>query len=374
MSDGKDDDAGKEPTSASDDTTPGVPADVRTTSGGAGGGSESGHGARTSDSGATRAAAASARADLTAAAAAAARAGGAARPTTALAVVAPSSNAVATFGRMIKFSHTIFALPFALAAAVLAARDHRLSFWRLLGIVVAMAGARTAAMGFNRIVDRNIDAKNPRTARRELPTGAVSVNAAWMLTLISTAVFVGAAAFLGRLCLELAPIALLFLFGYSYTKRFTFLCHLFLGLAIAAGPAGAWIAVRGDFALTPALLMVAVATWIGGFDILYAIADAEFDRKSGLHSIPARFGVVRSLQISGALHGITSGTLIAVAFSAHLGVPYLIGLAVVIGLLIWEHAIVTPDDLSRLDLAFFNLNGYVSVVFFLATLADVMLR
>jgi 4-hydroxybenzoate polyprenyltransferase len=287
---------------------------------------------------------------------------------------AAATNVVTRFGRMIKFSHTIFALPFALAAAALAARDHRLSFWRLVGIVIAMAAARTAAMGFNRIVDRNIDARNPRTARRELPTGAVSVNAAWTLTLISTAAFVGAAAFLGRLCLELAPLALLFLFGYSYTKRFTFLCHIFLGLAIAAGPAGAWIAVRGDFALTPALLMIAVTTWIGGFDILYAIADTDFDRKSGLHSIPARFGLVRALQISGALHGITSGTLIAVAFSAHLGIPYLIGLAVVITLLIWEHAIITPEDHSRLDLAFFNLNGYVSVVFFAATLIDVLFR
>lgn len=278
------------------------------------------------------------------------------------------------FGRMVKFSHTIFALPFALAAAALAARGHGLGYWRLLAIVIAMAGARTAAMGFNRIADRHFDARNPRTAGREIPAGTVSLRAAWTLTLIATAIFVGAAAFLGPLCLALSPLALLFLFGYSFTKRFTFLCHLFLGLAIAAGPGGAWIAVRGDFALTPALLMVAVATWIGGFDILYAIADTDFDRQSGLHSIPARFGVVRALQISGILHGITSGTLIAVAFSAQLGIPYLLGLMVVIALLIWEHAIVTPDDLSRLDVAFFSLNGYVSVVFFLGTLADVLLR
>jgi 4-hydroxybenzoate polyprenyltransferase len=286
----------------------------------------------------------------------------------------PTTGAVATFGRMVKFSHTVFALPFALAAAVLAAHGHGLSLARLLGIVVAMAGARTAAMGFNRIVDRHIDARNPRTAGRELPAGVVSLRSAWTLTLASAAVFVGAAAFLGPLCLALSPVALLFLFGYSFTKRFTFLCHLFLGLAIAAGPAGAWIAVRGSFAATPALLMIAVTTWIGGFDILYAIADADFDRNAGLHSIPARFGIVRALQISGILHGLTSGTLIALAFAAHLGAPYLLGLAVVIGLLVWEHAIVTPADLSRLDMAFFNLNGYVSVVFFLGTLADVLLR
>jgi 4-hydroxybenzoate polyprenyltransferase len=288
--------------------------------------------------------------------------------------VAPAGggNAVATFGRMIKFSHTVFALPFALAAAALAARDHRLSFSRLIAIIVAMAGARTAAMGFNRIVDRHIDARNPRTATRELPAGAVSLNAAWALTLISTAVFVGAAAFLGKLCLTLAPVALLFLFGYSFTKRFTFLCHLFLGLAIAGGPGGAWIAVRGDFGLAPAFLMIAVLTWIGGFDILYAIADAEFDRAAGLHSIPARFGIPRSLAISAVLHGITGGTMIALAVAAHLGTAYLLGIAVVIGLLIWEHAIVKPDDLSRLNVAFFNLNGYVSVVFFLGTLIDVL--
>ncbi|HET6149395.1 MAG TPA: UbiA-like polyprenyltransferase [Polyangia bacterium] len=283
-------------------------------------------------------------------------------------------GALVRFGRMVKFSHTVFALPFALAAAALAARGHGLTFWRLLAIVIAMAGARTAAMGFNRIADRHFDAKNPRTAGREIPAGTVSLRAAWILTLIATAVFVGAAAFLGPLCLALSPVALLFLFGYSFTKRFTFLCHLFLGLAIAAGPGGAWIAVRGDFGLTPALLMVAVTTWIGGFDILYAIADTDFDRQSGLHSIPASFGVVRALHISGTLHGITSGALIALAFSAQLGVPYLLGLMVVIALLIWEHAIVTPDDLSRLDMAFFNLNGYVSVVFFLGTLADVLFR
>ena len=193
---------------------------------------------------------------------------------------APSAHVV-TFGRMIKFEHTIFALPFALAAAALAARGHGITVARLVGIVVAMAAARTAAMGFNRIADRHIDAKNPRTARRELPAGAVSLRAAWTLTLASAAVFVGAAALLGPLCLALSPVALALLFGYSFTKRFTFLCHLFLGLAIASGPAGAWIAVRGDFGLAPGLLMIAVATWIAGFDILYALADRDFDRGAG---------------------------------------------------------------------------------------------
>jgi 4-hydroxybenzoate polyprenyltransferase len=281
---------------------------------------------------------------------------------------------VLRFGRMVKFEHTLFALPFALAAAAIAARGHGLHAARVAGIVIAMAGARTAAMGFNRIIDRHIDAKNPRTARREIPTGAISLSAAWTLTLVATAVFVGAAAALGPLCLALSPVALFFLFGYSFTKRFTALCHLFLGLAIASGPAGAWIAVRGDFGWAPGLLMIAVACWIAGFDVLYALSDRDFDRTAGIHSIPARFGVAGALAISAALHLATAAALLALAPVAHLGVPYLTGVAVVIALLIYEHAIVRPTDLSRLDVAFFNLNGYVSVVFFVATLADVLLR
>jgi 4-hydroxybenzoate polyprenyltransferase len=281
---------------------------------------------------------------------------------------------VVTFGRMVKFSHTVFALPFALAAAALAAKGHGLAPSRLAAIIVAMAGARTAAMGFNRIADRQYDARNPRTAAREIPAGMVSLRAAWTLTLASAGLFVAAAAYLGPLCLALSPVALLFLFGYSYTKRFTFLCHLFLGLAIAAGPGGAWIAVRGDFGAPAALLMIAVATWIGGFDVLYAIADADFDRQAGLHSIPARFGVRGALTISGILHAIAALALGALVPAAHLGAPYLVGLAVVVALLVWEHAIIKPSDLSRLDMAFFSLNGYVSVVFFAATLADVLIR
>lgn len=281
--------------------------------------------------------------------------------------------AVATFGRMVKFSHTLFAMPFALAAAAIAAQGHGLSVARLAAIVVAMVAARTAAMGFNRIVDRHIDARNPRTAGRELPTGKVSLSAAAALTLASVAIFVAAAAFLGPLCLALSPVALALVLGYSYTKRFTWLCHLFLGVAIAAGPGGAWIAVRGDVAPPALWLMVAVASWIGGFDILYALADRDFDRKAGLHSIPARFGIGRSLIASGVLHAITVGALLMLARSASLGPIYLLGVAVVAAILVWEHAIVRPTDLSRLDMAFFNLNGWVSVVFLLATVADVVL-
>ncbi|HLK88240.1 MAG TPA: UbiA-like polyprenyltransferase [Polyangia bacterium] len=297
--------------------------------------------------------------------------------TTAAAPDQPPAGALAQvsrFGRMIKFEHTLFALPFALAAAAIAARGHGLSLARLGGIVLAMAGARTAAMGFNRIVDRHIDARNPRTARREIPAGAISVRAAWTMTLLATGVFVGAAAALGPLCLELSPIALLLLYGYSFTKRFTALCHLFLGLAIASGPAGAWIAVRGDFGWVPGLLMIAVGFWIAGFDILYALADRDFDRGAGLHSIPARFGVTGALVLSALLHVVTVGALVALAPLGHLGAPYLVGVAVVIVLLGYEHAIVRPGDLSRLDVAFFNLNGYVSVAFFVATLVDALAR
>jgi len=286
---------------------------------------------------------------------------------------APASGAVAKFLRMVKFEHTLFALPFALAAAAIAARGHGLSVARVAGIVVAMAGARTAAMGFNRIVDRHIDAKNPRTAGRELPTGAISLRTAWAMTIAASAVFFVAAAALGPLCLLLSPVALAILLGYSLTKRFTALCHLFLGLAIAGGPAGAWIAVRGDFGRAPGLLMLAVACWIAGFDILYALADRDFDRAAGLHSIPARLGIKGALVVSALLHAVTVAALVALAPAAALGVPYLAGVAVVTVLLVYEHAIVRPNDLSRLDMAFFNLNGYVSVAFFVATLIDVLL-
>jgi 4-hydroxybenzoate polyprenyltransferase len=285
-----------------------------------------------------------------------------------------SVNPLIRFGRMIKFEHTLFALPFALAAAAIAARGHGLSILRLLGIVIAMAGARTAAMGFNRIVDRRFDAQNPRTARREIPTGAISLRAAWTMTLGAAAVFVVAAAALGPLCLALSPIALALLFGYSYTKRFTALCHLFLGLAIASGPAGAWIAVRGDFGWIPGLLMLAVACWIAGFDVLYALSDRDFDRATGLHSIPARLGVPGALAVSALLHLVTIVALYALAPVAHLGLPYIFGVGLVTALLVYEHAIVRPKDLSRLDIAFFTLNGYVSVAFFAATLVDVLAR
>ena len=277
-----------------------------------------------------------------------------------------------TFGRMVKFSHTVFALPFALAATALAARGHGITLAQIAAILVAMAGARTAAMGFNRIVDWRLDAKNPRTAGREIPTGRVSVLSAALLTAISAGAFVAASASLGRLCLALSPIVLGLVLGYSFTKRFTWLCHLFLGLAIGIAPAGAWLAVRGDLGAPAVWLVAAVTTWIGGFDILYALSDREFDRGAGIYSIPARFGVPAALVISAALHFGTVAALIAVGYSAGLGAIYFLGVATVLAIFIYEHSIVRPSDLSRVNVAFFNLNGYVSLVYLLATLAQVI--
>ena len=282
--------------------------------------------------------------------------------------------AVITFGRMVKFSHTVFALPFALAAVTLAAHGHGVTVAQIAAIVLAMVGARTAAMGFNRIVDRRIDAANPRTAGRELPTGKVSLAAAASLTVASAALFLAAAAWLGPLCLQLAPIVLVLVLGYSFTKRFTWLCHLFLGLAIGSAPAAAWIAVRGRLDAPALWLSLAVATWIAGFDVLYALDDRAFDRKAGIHSIPARFGVPAALALSAALHAASVAALLIAGQTAGLGWIYLLGMAVVIAMLVWEHAILRPSDLSRLNVAFFNLNGYVSVVYFAATLADVLVR
>jgi len=281
---------------------------------------------------------------------------------------------VQTYASFVRFSHSVFALPFALVGFLLATRLVPFSWTRIGWVIACMVSARSAAMGFNRLADAEYDARNPRTATRELPSGAISLRAAWTLTLVATAVFVGAAAALGPLCLALSPVALLFLYGYSFTKRFTSLCHLFLGLAIASGPGGAWIAVRGDFGWVPGLLMIAVGAWIAGFDVLYALSDRDFDRATGLHSIPARFGVTGSLVISALLHAVTVAALIALAPVAGLGVPYLVGVGVVVALLAYEHAIVRPSDLSRLDIAFFTLNGYVSIAFFAATLADVLFR
>ena len=272
------------------------------------------------------------------------------------------------YGRMIRFSHSVFALPFALASAALAARQGGTSAWQLAWIVVAMVAARSAAMGFNRAVDRWIDARNPRTAGRELPRGALSVAKVWLFVAVSAGVFVLAAAMLNPLCLALSPVALAIVFGYSYTKRFTAASHLVLGLSLAVAPVGAWLALRGRFDAAPLALAGAVLLWVAGFDAIYACQDVEFDRREGLHSLPARIGVAATLGAARAMHVGSVALLAAVSLLAPLGWLYLVGVGCVAALLAWEHTLVRADDLSRVMQAF-NINGWVSVVYLAFTAA-----
>lgn len=278
------------------------------------------------------------------------------------------------FLELIKFEHTIFALPFAYLGMLLAA-DGFPGWAKFLWITLAMAAARTVAMGINRIADRYIDAHNPRTARRPLVTGAISLRTAWAGTLISGGLLALAAWQLGNLALRLSPIAVLFLAGYSYTKRFTWMSHFLLGFTDGLAPVGAWVAVRNSlFTLSdlPAWIMLATVTlWIGGFDLIYACQDVEYDRLDRLHSIPARFGIPLSLRLSTVCHLLTLFLLAALGWFMALGWPYWVGLVIVCLLLIWEHSLVHPDDLSHLDVAFFNMNSYISITLFAAVLAAI---
>jgi 4-hydroxybenzoate polyprenyltransferase len=269
---------------------------------------------------------------------------------------------------MIRFSHSVFALPFAMTSAVLAAHEGGVEARQILWIVVAMVSARSAAMGVNRLVDQAIDARNPRTAGRELPRGVLTRGEAWVFVAISTAAFLLAAALLNPLCLALAPVALLIVFGYSYTKRFTAASQIVLGLSLAVAPVGAWLAIRGRFEAVPLVLGAAVVLWVAGFDTIYACQDADFDRREGLHSIPARLGVPRALVLARALHAGAIVLLIGLFRIAPLHPLYLAGVAIVAGLLAWEHTLVRPDDLSRVMEAF-NLNGWVSLGYFAFTAA-----
>ena len=265
---------------------------------------------------------------------------------------------------MIKFEHSVFALPFALTGAMLAARglpSARQLFW----IVAAMVGARSAAVSFNRIADLRLDAANPRTATRALPAGLLSVRFAVLFTVASAGMLVLAAYQLNPLCFRLSPLALALLFLYSYTKRFTWLTHLVLGLCLGLAPAAAWIAVRGSLDWPILLLSAAVALWVSGFDIIYACQDLEFDRQADLFSLPRRLGIRRALQVAGLLHFLMLGLLAALAAVLNLGWVSLLGLAVVAALLAYEHHLVKPHDLSRINAAFFTVNGYISVLFFL---------
>ena len=284
---------------------------------------------------------------------------------------------IGDYGRLVRFSHTVFALPFALTSVALASPGHRITFKTLLWILVAMVGARTAAMGFNRVADKKFDALNPRTQGWELPQGRVKTAEAALLIGVASAVFIYAAYQLNWLCFLLSPVALAIVFFYSLTKRFTWTSHIFLGLALSIAPVGAWLAVAGPQIdpgelLVPVFLGVAVVFWLAGFDIIYSLQDREFDDEHGLHSIPVRFGVARALKLSSLFHLGTVLSLAAVGLIAGLGVIYWLGFAAVSAILFWEHRIVAPDDLSRINRAFFDLNAYVSVGYFLATVADLV--
>lgn len=278
---------------------------------------------------------------------------------------------------MIKFEHSIFALPFALTGALLAIRGSGLSGLEIaakLGwIVLAMVAARSAAMAFNRVVDADIDGRNPRTAARAIPAGQLSKRFTWGFITLWSGVFVFASAMLNPLCLALSPVALLLVCGYSYTKRFTSLSHLVLGLALGIAPAAAWIAVRGSIEPSIWLLTAAVMLWVGGFDIIYSCQDADFDREAGLHSLPSRLGKGPALWVSRGLHVVMIVLLWALWDRMGLGWIGLAGVAAVAALLIYEHSLVSADDLSKVDAAFFAVNGYVGVLFFVCWGADIFL-
>ena len=274
---------------------------------------------------------------------------------------------------MIKFEHTIFMLPFALMAAVVAAHHDWLRLaHKLPWILLAMVGARSAAMAFNRIVDREYDARNPRTTMRAIPAGLLSVPQVALFTLAASALLVAAAFLLNPLAFALSPVALLLALGYSYTKRFTAFSHFFLGLALAVAPVGAWIAITGRIDPPALWLGGAVVCWLFGFDILYALQDTEFDQANGLHSMPALLGNAGAMLVSRLSHLVMIGLLVMVGISAGLGVIYFFAVALAAGIVAWEQSLVKPNDLSRLNLAFFTLNGYISAGLFVLTLADVL--
>jgi 4-hydroxybenzoate polyprenyltransferase len=276
---------------------------------------------------------------------------------------------------MIKFEHSVFALPFALVGALLAARAAGgLPTWRQIAwIVAAMVGARSAAMTMNRIVDLEYDRRNPRTANRPLATGQLSLGFAWAFTIAASALLVMAAWQLNRLALELSPVALASLLLYSYTKRFTSLSHFVLGFCLGISPAAAWIAIRGSLDWRMLILCAAVTLWVGGFDVLYACQDVEFDKSAGLFSIPKKFGVPRALIFARGMHIVMVGLLIWLAASFHLGWLAWTGIAVVAALLMYEHSLVKHDDLSKINAAFFTVNGYISLLFLLFWGAAVVL-
>ena len=282
------------------------------------------------------------------------------------------AGALAPWFRLVAFRHSVFALPFALQGAWLAARGVPRAL-DLLWIVVCAVSARTAAMAFNRLVDARVDAANPRTRERELPAGRLRRGGVALLVVGASAVFVAGAAALNPLCARLAPAVLAVLFFYSFTKRFTWAAHAFLGLSLGLAPLGAWLAVRGEIdaaAVQVLWLAAAVLFWVAGFDLIYACQDSEFDRAAGLHSVPARFGRGVALSAARACHALTVALLVGTWHAAGLGWVYLAAVALAAGLLIWEHALVSPGDLARIDMAFFTLNGWIGVGLFVGLALD----
>ncbi len=279
---------------------------------------------------------------------------------------------VTTFGRLIKFSHTIFALPFALASVVMASKYHAVTWPKVGWIVAAMVGARSAAMGFNRMVDVDIDRGNPRTAQREIPRGVITMPQAAVFVILSAALLVVAAYQLNALCFALSPLALVIVFFYSLTKRFTSFAHIFLGIALGVAPLGAWMAIAGAWNWSAFLLGASVLGWVAGFDIIYACQDVDYDRAKGLYSMPARWGVGIALWVSRTLHVLAVSGLVTVGVIHGLGTLYHSGLLVIGIVLVYEHHLVKPHDLSRVNVAFMNINGIISVVFFVATFLDIV--
>jgi 4-hydroxybenzoate polyprenyltransferase len=281
---------------------------------------------------------------------------------------------IQNFGVMIKFSHTVFALPFALSAVVLAHRKTAITLPTFFWILVAMVGARSAAMGFNRIVDSHYDKLNPRTAERHIPSGTVSQWTAILFVLIFSLIFVLASAMISSLCFALSLPVLAILFFYSYTKRFTSFSHLYLGLSISMAPLGAWIAVTGGFDAPILILCLALLTYIAGFDILYACQDVHFDQHAGLYSIPSRMGIQTAFRISSLLHVITFLSLATLCIVFDLGKIYLIALGLIGILLVFQHRVIRPNDLTHIELAFFHANSAISILLFLGIFTDVIFR
>ncbi|MFD3442059.1 menaquinone biosynthesis prenyltransferase MqnP [Streptomyces sp. NPDC058685] len=289
---------------------------------------------------------------------------------------APQRGRTKAFLRLVMIEHSVFALPFAYIAALTAMfeLDKNIHWGRLLLVTVAMVGLRTFAMACNRIIDREIDARNPRTASRELVTGAVSVRSAWTGALVALVVFLGAAAALNPLCLALAPIAVIPMVVYPYGKRFTDFPHAILGLAQAMGPVGAWIAVTGSWSWDAVILGLAVGIWIGGFDLIFACQDVQADRAHGVKSVPARFGIPAALYGARGCHVVTMALFVWYALATDAGVFLWLGLALVAAAFLYEHSIVRPHDLSRLNRAFFTVNGFIGIALFVCALLDLLVR